>query len=43
MEIGAGLGLFFLGMIVSVVVLTVVVLTVLIKIRKYDDVDHNKD
>lgn len=38
MEVEAGLGLFFLGMIVSVVVLTV-----LIKIRGYDNDDHNKD
>ena len=36
MEVEAGLGLFFLGMIVSVVVLTV-----LIKVRGYDDDDHN--
>ena len=36
MEVEAGLGLFFLGMIVSVVVLTV-----LIKVRGYDDDDHH--
>jgi hypothetical protein len=36
MEVEAGLGLFFLGMIVSVGVLTV-----LIKVRGYDDDDHN--
>jgi len=38
MEVEAGLGLFFLGMIVSVVVLTV-----LIKVRGYDDDEHSKD
>ena len=38
MEVEAGLGLFFLGMIVSVVVLTV-----LIKVRGYDDDDHNSE
>lgn len=38
MEVETGLGLFFLGMIVSVVVLGV-----LIKVREYDDDDHSED
>lgn len=37
MEVETGLGLFFLGMIVSVVVLII-----LIKVREYDD-DHQSE
>ena len=38
MEVEAGVGLFFLGMIVSVVVLII-----LIKVREYDDDHHSED
>ena len=38
MEVETGLGLFFLGMIVSVVLLII-----LIKVREYDDDDHSED